>query len=96
VVFKTNTDGGKQAIVGLIEAVQNRLESGQHDVAPIVTPSGDSYLHQKHSRIWFPVLTVVGWMSIEGPAPASAPPPPPRTPAPTAPAAEQPRRRRVA
>ena len=31
VIFKTNTDGGIQAIAGLIEAVRDRLNGGQHD-----------------------------------------------------------------
>lgn len=97
VVFKTNTDGGKQAVVELIETVQNWLAS-QHDgnVAPILTLGSDSYLHQKHSRIWIPVLTVIGWMSMDGPAPAPASPPPPPTPPTSASSEPQPRRRRVA
>jgi hypothetical protein len=98
VVFKTNTDGGKQALGGLIEKVRSRLESGQHggNVVPIVTLDDDSYPHPKYSRIWVPVLTVVGWMPLDGPAPAPAPVPP-SSPTPPASAAEQqPRRRRVA
>ena len=31
VVFKTTTDGGIQAVAGLIEAVRDRLNGGQHD-----------------------------------------------------------------
>ena len=30
-MFKTNTVGGIQAIAGLIEAVRDRLNGGQHD-----------------------------------------------------------------
>jgi hypothetical protein len=91
VIFKTNTEGGKHAVLGLIEKVQNRLGSGQHggDIVPIVRLDEDSYIHPKHSRIGVPVLTVVGWMSIDGSAPAPAPASPP-------PPTEQPRRRRVA
>ena len=38
VIFKANTDGGIQAVAGLIEAVRDRLNGGQHDgkVSPIV------------------------------------------------------------
>ena len=38
VVYKTSTVGGVQAIAGLIEAVRDRLNGGQHDgkVSPIV------------------------------------------------------------
>jgi hypothetical protein len=74
----------------LIDAVRDRLNSGQHDgkVAPVVQLEKDSYQHGQYGRVWTPVLTIVDWMPLDGPAPAPAPtsPPPP----------EQPRRRRVA
>ena len=38
-----------------------------------------------HGKIWTPLLTIVDWIPLSGPAPEPAPPPP----------AEQPRRRRV-
>jgi len=92
VVFKTATDGGIKAVVGLIEAVRDRLNSGAHDgkVAPICVLEKDSYPHTQYGRIWCPVFNIVDWMPLSGPAPAPTPasPPPPPT--------EQPRRRRVA
>jgi hypothetical protein len=107
--YKPTTNGGINALLGLVDTTYNRIEAlkaavkaevgGQSDdkTVPVVRLGRDSYQHQKHGRIWFPLLTVTGWMSPEGPAPASAaPPPPPQTPAPATPAAEQPRRRRVA
>jgi hypothetical protein len=98
VVYKANTVGGIQAITGLIEEVRNRINSDQHDgkVAPVMLLERDSYQHSQYGRVWYPVLRIVDWMPLDGPAPASAPPPPPQTPAPTTPAAEQPRRRRTA
>ena len=48
----------------------------------------DSYPHQQYGKIWIPVLTIVDWMPLDGPAPAPEPASPPP--------AEQPRRRRVA
>jgi hypothetical protein len=98
VVYKANTVGGIQAITGLLEAVRNRINSDQHDgkVAPIMRLEKDSYQHSQYGRIYRPLLTVVDWMPLDGPAPAPAPAPVPPTPAPTTPAAEQPRRRRVA
>jgi hypothetical protein len=88
-VYKPTTVGGIQAIAGLIEAVRDRLNGGQHDgkVSPIVRLEKDSYQHGQFGCVWTPVMTVVDWMSpLTGPAPAPASPPP----------AEQPRRRRVA
>jgi hypothetical protein len=88
VAFKMSTVGGTQVIAGLIETVRDRINGGQHDgnVVPIVLLEKDSYPHSQHGRVWTPVLTIVDWMPLEGPAPA---------PAPASSPVEQPRRRRV-
>ena len=54
VVYKPTTDGGIQAVAGLIEAVRDRLNSGQHDgkVSPIVLLEKDSYPHPQYGKIW--------------------------------------------
>ena len=87
--IKTTTVGGIQAIVGLIDAVRDRLNGGQHGgkVSPVVHLEKDFYPHSEHGKIWTPLLTIVDWMPLSGPAPAPTPAPPPP--------AEQPRRRRV-
>jgi hypothetical protein len=97
VVFKTNTEGGKGEVVRLIEAVHDRL-SGQHDgkVSPVVRLENSSYPHSQYGKTWVPILTIVDWMPLDGPAPAPASPPPPTSPPPPVTASEQPRRRRVA
>ena len=59
--------------------------------SPIVLLEKDSYPHPQYGKIWTPLLTIIDWMPLDGPAPAPAPPPPPPPSA-----AEQPRRRRVA
>jgi hypothetical protein len=95
VVFKTATDGGIKAVTGLLETVRDRLNGGQHDgkVVPIVHLEKDSYPHAQWGRVWTPLLTIADWMPLSGPEPA----PEPVSPAPKGPpAAEQPRRRRVA
>jgi hypothetical protein len=93
VTFKPTTDGGIKSVAGLIETVRDRLNGGQHDgkISPIVLLRKDSYPHPQHGRVWIPVLDIVDWMSLSGPALAPAPTPasPPTEPAP------QPRRRRV-
>jgi hypothetical protein len=96
--YKPTTTGGKDVLLGVIDTTLNLIRGGQHDgkTVPVARLERDSYQHQKYGRVWVPLLTIVDWMSPEGPAPASTPPFPPRTPAPAAPAAEQPRRRRVA
>jgi hypothetical protein len=98
-VLKVTTVGGNQAVEQLIDMVRDRLNSGQHggDVAPVVLLEKDSYPHRDHGRIWVPVLSVVDWMPLDGPAPTPEPTSPAPTPPPPAAqsaAAEQPRRRR--
>ena len=53
-IFKPTTDGGIQAVAGLIEAVRDRLNSGQHDgkVSPIVLLEKDSYPHPQYGKVW--------------------------------------------
>jgi len=89
VIFKATTDGAIKAIVLLVDELRNRLNGNQHDgkIVPIVLLEKDGYQHPKHGPTAIPVLTIVDWMSLDGPAPAPAPEPPP---------VEQPRRRRVA
>jgi hypothetical protein len=96
--YKPTTLGGLDVLLGVIDVALNRIRDGQHDgkTVPLVRFGRDSYQHAKYGRVWVPLLTIVGWMPPEGPAPASAPPPSPQTPAPAASAAEQPRHRRVA
>ena len=96
VTLKVNTVGGVQAVDGMIEAVLNRLNSGQHDnkVVPIALLKNDSYQHVERGKIWIPVLDIVDWMPLDGPAPASEPAPKPEPQSPQS-SSEQPRRRRV-
>jgi hypothetical protein len=97
VVHKANTEGGLSAILELIEQVRDRINSKQHgdNVVPIVLLDKGGYNHSQYGWTGTPLLTVVGWMSQSGPAPAPASPPPPVSPPPATTAAEQPRRRRV-
>jgi hypothetical protein len=89
VAYKSTTDGGIKAVAELIEAVKERLNSGVHSgrVVPIVRLEKDSYSHPQYGRVWTPLLSIVDWMPLDGPAPAPTPASPPP--------AEQPRRRRV-
>jgi len=94
VIFKANTDGGIKAVVGLIDTVRDRIDRGQDEhkgkIAPVAKLERDSYPHPQYGKTNIPVLTVVDWMLLDGPAPVSAEPVPPQSPP------EQPRRRRVA
>jgi hypothetical protein len=91
VIFKATTDGAIKAIELLVDELRNRLSGNQHNgkIVPIALLEKDSYQHSKHGPTAIPVLTIVDWMSLDGPAPASAPVEP-------TPPVDQPRRRRVA
>jgi hypothetical protein len=101
-IYKPTTVGGIQAVAGLIDEVRNRLNGKMHGgkVAPIVQLGKYDYTNS-YGKIWNPLLDVVAWMSMDGPAPAPTPPAPPSSPssppsaAAAAAATEQPRRRRV-
>jgi hypothetical protein len=100
VTYKATTVGGVQAIAGLIDEVRNRLNGKTHGgaVSPIVHLNKYDYTNS-YGKIWNPLLDVVAWMSMDGPAPAPTPPPSSPSSPPSAAAAaaatEQPRRRRV-
>jgi hypothetical protein len=103
VIYKPTTVGGIQAIGAIIGAIDDRINSGECDlVVPVVRLEKDSYVHSQHGRIWIPVLTIVGWLSLSGPPgkrkpePEMATAPAPRPASPAAAAAEPPRKRRVA
>jgi hypothetical protein len=91
VVFKTNTRGGEQAVGELLKATRDRVNGGQHDgkVSPIVRLEKDFYPHGQYGRTNIPIMTIVDWMTMDGPAPAPAP-------TTTPPSDPHPRRRRVA
>ena len=75
VIFKATTDGAIKAIVLLVDELRNRLNGNQHNgkIVPIALLEKDGYQHPKHGPTAIPVLTIVDWMSLDGPAPAPAP-----------------------
>jgi hypothetical protein len=102
VIHKANTNGTIQAVVGVFDLVRNRIDDElrkreqpeykpDNKIAPIVLLERDSYPHKEFGKTNIPVLTDVGWMSLDGPEPEPAP----AEPTPTPPV-DQPRRRRVA
>src|SRR5262249_20173303 len=103
VVHKANTDGALSALVGIFDLVRSKIndelskrENPEYEldnkIAPIVLLERDSYTNREWGKTNIPLLTLVGWVSLDGlpeaePAPAEPAPPPP---------VDQPRRRRVA
>ena len=99
VIFKATTDGALKAVALIVDQVRDRLNNDllkdkndpdKGKIVPIARLEKDSYPHPQHGKVWIPVLTIVDWMPLDGPVPASAEPKPPQS------SPEQPRRRRVA
>src|SRR5262249_11937157 len=97
-VFKVTSEGAVKAIGLLVDELRNRLNGNQHNgkIVPIVLLEKGGYQHVKHGPTAIPVLTIVDWMTLDGPAPAPTPVPPQSPGSSTAGDAGQPRRRRVA
>ena len=94
VVYKPTTTGGIQAVTGLIDAgprPAQRRSARRQGVADRAPREEQLPARSNTARCGSPILTIVGWMSLQGPAPAPVAPPPAASPSPT----EQPRRRRV-
>jgi hypothetical protein len=101
VICKANTDGTITAIVETFDLVRTKIDDElrkkrenpdykiNDKIVPIFVLSASWYAHKEFGRTNTPVLTNVGWMSLDSPAPAPAPAEP-------TPPADQPRRRRVA
>jgi hypothetical protein len=104
VTFKSTSVGGHQAFEDLVNAVRDRLDSGQHDdkLCPVTVLEKTFYRHPEYGPTWNPAPTIVDWMGFDGPASAPTPAPQPTSPSgsssPSSSSAanEQPRRRRVA
>jgi hypothetical protein len=106
--FKATTDGALSETGALFERVRQRLAGRMHSgkVCPIVELECGSYHNKHYGPTALPVLKIVDWMPLAGPAPEQTPPPAPApaavkppqpAPAPSSSAtAAQPRRRRVA
>ena len=79
VIFKATTDGALKAVVLMVDQVRDRINGGQHDgkIVPIVLLEKDSYPHPQYGKVWVPVLTIIDWMPLDGPAPVSEPAPQP-------------------
>jgi hypothetical protein len=98
--YKTTSVGGVRAMTKLLDAVLDRLGSGEETyICPVISMASDSYQHASYGRTYVPLLEIVGWADIfgneaeddraEAPAAVAAPAPAPVEAAPAG------RRRRV-
>ena len=102
VLYKGTSTGLRNAAKELINAIISQLQTDKEHVVPVVELENDSYNHKTYGQIFFPLLTIKKWTTIDGDEPAAggqvtdqsdADDPTPESE--TAEAAPKPRRRRA-
>lgn len=73
VLYKTASVGGVGAMDKLIGAIDIKLAEDTDAVVPILSLDSDSYKHPTYGKIYFPVLTITGWMTLDGVEAVEAP-----------------------
>jgi hypothetical protein len=85
VKYKTNSYGGLNAVDGILAAMQEHWRIDPAHPCPVLTLASKDYQHKKYGQIFNPVLTIVGWVTMDGsggePAPEPKPKPEPAKPA---------------
>ena len=81
VLYKTSSQGGKEAVANLLSQIIARGRAGEAKVCPVVALETTNYKHKKYGKIFKPVLAVDEWMDIpdgaDKPEPAPEPAPEP-------------------
>lgn len=73
VLYKTASVGGVGAMDKLIGAIDLKLAEDTDAVVPILSLDSDSYKHPTYGKTYFPVLTITGWMTLDGVEAVEAP-----------------------
>lgn len=73
VLYKTASVGGVGAMDKLIGAIDIKLAEDTDAVVPILSLDSDSYKHPTYGKTYFPVLTITGWMTLDGVEAVEAP-----------------------
>jgi hypothetical protein len=67
-LFKANSDGGRKAYAGLLQALVEQLGKKVPEVVPLIELENDWYEHASYGKIFKPVFKVVGWTTMDGEA----------------------------
>jgi hypothetical protein len=70
--YTVTSVGGKKGVQNLAVALAEQVEKDQSKPVPIIKLKKDHYTHKSYGRIYTPVFEVVGWMGMDGEAPAEA------------------------
>jgi len=66
VLYKGTSTGLRNAVKELINQLIAQLQKDATHCVPVVELEADSYEHKKYGEIFFPVLNIVKWLSVEG------------------------------
>ena len=66
VLYKGTSLGLQNAAKELITAIIAQLKHDKVHIVPVVTLEADSYQHKKHGQIFYPVLEIQKWISMDG------------------------------
>lgn len=71
VLYKGCSTGLRNAVRELIGEMLSHLQHDKEHIVPVVTLDSDFYNHKQYGQIFYPVLTIERWMTMEGTAPAA-------------------------
>lgn len=72
VLYKGTSTGLRNAVKKLIDEIIAQAQVDQNHIVPVVQLECDSYQHKKYGEIFFPVLEVEKWISIDDASEAAA------------------------
>jgi hypothetical protein len=96
VLYKTNSNGGRQAFAALIDALGAQLDDDPEHIVPVVQLETSQYKHRKYGKTYKPELEIVRWVSFESSDAEEEEPEPPQAPVEEEPTLPKRRRRRTA
>jgi hypothetical protein len=75
--YTATSVGGRNAIQKIANAIADQLEADPSKPVALVTLGKETYQHKQYGKIFTPVMTVVGWATMDGTtdAPEAAPEP---------------------
>ncbi len=68
VLYKGTSTGLRNASKELINSIIAQLQTDKEHVVPVVELETDSYNHKQYGQIFYPILTIKKWTTIDGDA----------------------------
>jgi hypothetical protein len=68
VLYKGTSTGLRNAAKELINSIISQLQTDKELIVPVVELETDSYNHKQYGQIFFPILTIKSWSTIDGDA----------------------------